>query len=80
MDPYWKPDVIVGIDFGMTSKYAVFALGAGAYLVQVLVSHTQQDQNGLDLKLSNTGRAHLETALQIRSIQCLPTTSEVVAF
>ena len=33
MDPYWKPDVIVGIDFGMTSKYAVFALGADAYLV-----------------------------------------------
>jgi len=32
MDPYWKPDVIVGIDFGMTSKYAVLALRTSADL------------------------------------------------
>lgn len=32
MDPYWKPDVIVGIDFGMTSKYDVSAFRAGTDL------------------------------------------------
>jgi hypothetical protein len=37
MDSAWKPDVIVGIDFGMTSKYSLARPRKGADIAKVLV-------------------------------------------
>ena len=80
MDPAWKPDVIVGIDFGMTSKYSLARPRKGAEIAKVLVSHTRRHQNGHGLRLSSTGQEHPETVSQTRSIQYSHTTNETATF
>lgn len=73
--PDWRPDVVVGIDFGMTSESIRQRQSTVLTIIQVPESLGLQHQNGHDPRQSSAGPELQETAWPTKLIRCLHTTN-----